>query len=393
MAPGWVRIPAVAAAAGVPVLLAGMLVAPSPDLRVGLRSDTVRTSLADPAPVPETGDLTQDGAHPATDPGPVLLDVRLETGAQYDSGDGTERTDRNRGVPVRVTGTALPARVLLAYRNAAASMRRSDPGCHLQWSLVAAIGKVESGHAFGGRVDRGGHTLTPILGPVLDGAGPFAAIPDSDGGRWDGDTTWDRAVGPMQFIPSSWAAWGQDADGDGTADPSDVDDAALATAAYLCAGDRDLQGEGPPQRGVQLQPLLGLRRPGAGLGRRVRHRVVGDRHPRRARRPAGRRHDSSRRRRHHRGARPAGARPACRPGHRRPGPCAGCRAACAGPAARRRTAGAGPGCSARRARPDPGRSAPDAGGADSDTRPSRRPAVLPGPGTGPDRHAGPDGHP
>ena len=137
----------------------------------------------------------------------------------------------------------MPARVVLAYRNAAAALRHSDPGCHLSWSLVAAIGKVESGHAYGGRVDRAGRTLQPILGPVLDGAGDYAAIRDSDGGRWDGDSTWDRAVGPMQFIPSSWAVWGRDGDDDGRVDPSDIDDAALATAAYLCAGDRDLRDE------------------------------------------------------------------------------------------------------------------------------------------------------
>ena len=47
----------------------------------------------------------------------------------------------------------------------------------------------------------------------------------------------------MQFIPSSWAVWGRDGDGDGRSDPSDIDDAALATAVYLCAGDRDLTVE------------------------------------------------------------------------------------------------------------------------------------------------------
>ncbi len=230
----WYRLPAAAVAAGLPALLAGMLVAPSPLAVVGPGDDTVRTQLADAPPVPATGDTAGDGldgAHPVTVPGTGVLEPRL---------DGSARDDRNRGVPVRVSGTALPAHVLLAYRNATASLSRSDPGCHLSWSLVAGIGKVESGHAFGGAVDRQGRTLTPILGPVLDGAGDFAAIPDSDGGRWDGDTTWDRAVGPMQFIPSSWATWGRDGDGNGTTDPSDIDDASLATASYLCAGNRDL---------------------------------------------------------------------------------------------------------------------------------------------------------
>ncbi|HEY8373786.1 MAG TPA: lytic murein transglycosylase, partial [Pseudonocardiaceae bacterium] len=44
----------------------------------------------------------------------------------------------------------------------------------------------------------------------------------------------------MQFIPSTWAQWAADGDGDGKADPQDLDDAALAAARYLCAGNRDL---------------------------------------------------------------------------------------------------------------------------------------------------------
>ncbi|MFC8537660.1 lytic transglycosylase domain-containing protein [Streptomyces sp. NPDC057249] len=133
----------------------------------------------------------------------------------------------------------IPATVLAAYRRAEASTARSDPGCRLPWQLLAAIGKVESGHAAGGRVDKKGTTVSPILGPVLNGAG-FANIPDTDGGAYDGDATYDRAVGPMQFIPSTWAHWGRDGNGDGRRDPNNVYDAALAAGAYLCAGTRDL---------------------------------------------------------------------------------------------------------------------------------------------------------
>ncbi|MEU2022351.1 lytic transglycosylase domain-containing protein [Streptomyces sp. NPDC016469] len=133
----------------------------------------------------------------------------------------------------------IPATVLAAYRKAEATTRRSDPGCRLPWQLLAAIGKVESGHAAGGRVDKKGTTVSPILGPVLNGAG-FANIADTDGGAYDGDPTYDRAVGPMQFIPSTWAHWGRDGNGDGRRDPNNVYDAALAAGAYLCAGTRDL---------------------------------------------------------------------------------------------------------------------------------------------------------
>ena len=65
-----------------------------------------------------------------------------------------------------------------------------------------------------------------IRGIALDGDG-VRAITDTDGGDLDGDRTWDRAVGPMQFIPTTWARWGSDGDGDGRTNPQDVDDAAV----------------------------------------------------------------------------------------------------------------------------------------------------------------------
>ncbi|MFI2779858.1 lytic transglycosylase domain-containing protein [Streptomyces sp. ALB3] len=143
----------------------------------------------------------------------------------------------------------IPATVLAAYRKAESTVGRTDPGCRLPWQLLAAIGKVESGHASGGRVDAAGTTLTPILGPVLDGAG-FADIPDTDGGVYDGDIRHDRAVGPMQFIPSTWARWGRDGNADGREDPDNIADAALAAGHYLCAGPRDLSVRGDLDRAV-----------------------------------------------------------------------------------------------------------------------------------------------
>jgi hypothetical protein len=133
----------------------------------------------------------------------------------------------------------IPTMVLSAYRDAAAQLAQSQPGCHLPVALLAAIGKVESGHARGGRVDANGTAVPRILGPVLNGAG-FAAIPDTDHGALDGDPVWDRAVGPMQFIPSTWRRWAADGNHDGVADPENVFDASLAAARYLCADGRDL---------------------------------------------------------------------------------------------------------------------------------------------------------
>ena len=47
-------------------------------------------------------------------------------------------------------------------------------------------------------------------------------------------------MGPTQFIPSTWATYASDGDGNGTSDPFDIDDAAAATAKYLCAAGGDL---------------------------------------------------------------------------------------------------------------------------------------------------------
>ncbi|GGT20496.1 lytic transglycosylase [Streptomyces griseoviridis] len=149
------------------------------------------------------------------------------------------------GTPV-VQGSAesgIPATVLDAYKKAEASLRASKPGCNLPWQLLAAIGKVESGQARGGAVTADGTTTSRILGPELDGNG-FALIEDTDDGAYDGNSRYDQAIGPMQFIPSTWAWAGRDGNGDGTADPNNVYDAALAAGHYLCRFDWDLSDQG-----------------------------------------------------------------------------------------------------------------------------------------------------
>ena len=57
------------------------------------------------------------------------------------------------------------------------------------------------------------------------------------------DRVWDRAVGPMQFIPGTWRRHARDGDGDEVADPHNLYDAALSAARYLCAGGV-MEGEG-----------------------------------------------------------------------------------------------------------------------------------------------------
>ncbi len=139
-------------------------------------------------------------------------------------------TGTRGGAPSEAALADIPAEALAAYQDAVATR---CPG--LSWAVLAAVGKIESDH---GRL-----APPPILGPRLDGRGAVAAIADSDRGRLDGDPVWDRAVGPMQFLPSTWARYGLDGDGDGIADLHNIVDAAHSAAAYLCAN-----GANDPQR-------------------------------------------------------------------------------------------------------------------------------------------------
>ena len=136
----------------------------------------------------------------------------------------------------------VPSAALAAYRHAAATMAKADPACQISWTLLAAIGRVESNHGrFGGaQLGADGVSRPAIRGPQLDGAGAFAAIPDSDNGVMDGDKVWDRAVGQMQFLPGTWRSIARDGDGNGTKDPNDIDDAALGAAVYLCGAGGSL---------------------------------------------------------------------------------------------------------------------------------------------------------
>jgi membrane-bound lytic murein transglycosylase B len=143
----------------------------------------------------------------------------------------------------RVSGAIdVPARALMAYGNAELVLRSEQPGCRLSWATLAGIGRIESNHGrYGGaRLNDDGRPSKPIIGVPLDGSAGVKAISDTDGGRYDGDAQHDRAVGPMQFIPSTWKRWTADANLDGVGDPQQIDDAALAAGRYLCAGGRDL---------------------------------------------------------------------------------------------------------------------------------------------------------
>lgn len=136
----------------------------------------------------------------------------------------------------------IPSSALAAYQRAESVINSADESCKLTWQLVAAIGRVESNHGRtdGNVLDDDGLAKPGLYGQPLNGKKKTQAISDTDGGQYDNDAKWDRAVGPMQFIPQTWGVVGVDADGDGKRNPQDIDDAALATSVYLCSGSDDL---------------------------------------------------------------------------------------------------------------------------------------------------------
>lgn len=185
------------------------------------------TATIEPAPAPPGPSVPPAAVDVAGAPEPVPLPNAITTRVDLTWVDEVS------------AATGIPDRMLRAYAGASIAVAEEQPTCNLGWTTLAAIGRIESndGRYGSATVLESGYSDQKIIGPELSG-GSFAAIPDTDDGRWDGDATWDRAVGPFQFIPQTWARWGTDGNGDGVIEPVQVDDAALAAARYLCdAGD------------------------------------------------------------------------------------------------------------------------------------------------------------
>ncbi len=188
-------------------------------------------------------------------------------GSEVPGGDGTDPDGPDNllptGVPGQTTRTAtkpadlagwatplaaklnIPLPAMEAYGYAELATAVAQPGCQLRWTTLAGLGKVESNHGQDhATLSPDGKALPPIIGAPLDGQGGRAAIADSDQGQIDTDKTWDHAVGPMQFIPSTWTKYAADANGDGLADINDINDAALTAARYLCTSNHNLSTAG-----------------------------------------------------------------------------------------------------------------------------------------------------
>ncbi|MFD5281092.1 lytic transglycosylase domain-containing protein [Streptomyces rubrogriseus] len=228
-----------------------------------LRKAAVTTTVAAVAvaalSASQAPDVTADGnGRQTTADNAPTSDTPPEESATGNSRYYTDLPPLNSPSPAPTTGTpasrgsseaGIPATVLDAYKKAESELRRAKPGCNLPWQLLAAIGKVESGQARGGRVDANGTTIGRIIGPQLDGNG-FALIKDTDNGVYDGNSRYDNAVGPMQFIPSTWAWAGRDGNSDGKEDPNNVYDAALAAGHYLCRNGWDLADQADLKRAI-----------------------------------------------------------------------------------------------------------------------------------------------
>ncbi|MFD6394563.1 murein transglycosylase [Nocardia sp. NPDC060259] len=154
----------------------------------------------------------------------------------------------------------IPVRALQAYGYATVVLAKTQPDCHLGWTTLAGIARVESDHGRhrGAKITGEGQVRPVIRGVALDGTNGNARIIDPEATHRAGKTVYAQAAGPFQFIPDTWKRWGVRADIDyqtlekilangkpgtskgslGSAD--NIDDAALAAGRYLCASGGDL---------------------------------------------------------------------------------------------------------------------------------------------------------
>lgn len=199
---------------------------------VGLSMDTSPPEAPDIVPLAEaspgtTTAVPNTAVAESTEPSPV--EESADPASVDDPGAAHIEPATIPDGPLGIPGIALDA-----YHRATDRLNAEQPGCEMDWTVLAGIGQVESNQGRG-KFDVHGNTIGRILGPRLDGSLPgTAVITDTDGGRFDGDPEFDRAVGPVQFIPSTWKLLGRDGNADGVADPNNIYDGALSAATLLC---------------------------------------------------------------------------------------------------------------------------------------------------------------
>ncbi|WP_078278759.1 lytic transglycosylase domain-containing protein [Mycobacteroides franklinii] len=190
-----------------------------------------------PVPVPVVSAATAQA-----DMGQLNLVTVMRPPTQYRIAPSAAVAPPPPGILMAPGGLGIPKIALDAYQNAERMMAKAEPGCGVSWNLLAGIGRIESGHANNGATDVKGRVIRPIYGPTLDGTLPGnEVIIDHEESRTQGSQVYVRAIGPMQFLPSTWSRYASDGDGDGKADPQNVFDASLAAARYLCSGGLNLR--------------------------------------------------------------------------------------------------------------------------------------------------------
>ncbi|MGH3811629.1 MAG: lytic transglycosylase domain-containing protein [Pseudonocardiaceae bacterium] len=232
------------ACAGLIVTGLGSVAAPLPDrgpatpVPVAVAAPAALPDVPEPAAAPVGQPAGQQAGQP---PSKTTITIPVEIQAPAAPPGGPQMVFADWAS--KLSGvTTIPQRALQAYAHAHAVMAATRPNCRLTWVTLAGIAAVESKHGnFQGReLGADGLPSVPIIGIPLNGAPGVRAIADTDSGLLDGDNVWDRAVGPFQFIPSTWAGWRADGNLDGISDPQSIDDSSLAAAQYLCADNRNL---------------------------------------------------------------------------------------------------------------------------------------------------------
>lgn len=217
--------------------------APAPDTDDAAPATSDRTDAGDTA---SAGSYLAAAANAAVAPAPVVT----QTGPGGAGGPAL-RNLPDLPTSLKTSPLGIPPINLATYVRAERITTERNPGCNMSWELLAGIGRVESSHANDGKVDGDGNLFEPIYGLPLDGSLPGSnVIMDTDGGEYDGDAVYDRAVGPMQFIPQTWKKYATDGTGDGKADPQNLFDAAATTAAYLCDGGLDMHDPAQATRAI-----------------------------------------------------------------------------------------------------------------------------------------------
>jgi len=164
---------------------------------------------------------------PAFGTGPIALPTgSADTGSAGtgSAASGSAATGSSGNAP------GVPFIAELAYKTAALELSVAQPHCGMSWDLLAGIGRVESHHANNGDVDMFGTARHAIYGPALDGS-----LADNEVVR-DGAGGYQRAEGPMQFMPGTWAHYARPG-----ADPQNLFDSAYAAGSYICSGGLDVR--------------------------------------------------------------------------------------------------------------------------------------------------------